>query len=88
MRLVSFSVVLTAFLPSVFADVRFTSPVGGETFTGGGSINVAWTDSGEAPSISDLVSYQLFLCAGGNEEGTYVCPSEPRGGEACRGQNN
>jgi hypothetical protein len=78
MRLVLLSVLLTALLPSVFADVKFTSPAGGETFSGGGSIKAAWMDSGDAPSISDLTTYQLFLCAGGNEEGTYVCLREPR----------
>jgi hypothetical protein len=82
MRLVTLSVFLTALLPSVFADVKFTSPAGGETFTGGGSIKAAWTDSGDAPSISDLTTYQLFLCAGGNEEGTYVRSSKPRDGKA------
>jgi hypothetical protein len=78
MRLVALSVFLTTLLPSVFADIRFTTPAGGETFTGGGSIQAAWSDSGDAPSISDLTTYQLFLCAGGNDDGTYVRSHEPR----------
>lgn len=78
MRLVAFFVLLTTLLPPVHADIKFTSPAGGETFSGGGSIRAAWADSGDAPSISDLTSYQLFLCAGGNDEGTYVCLHEPR----------
>jgi len=72
MRLTSLSLLLTALLPSVYADVKFTSPAGGETFTGGGSIKIAWTDSEEAPSLSDLTTYQLFLCAGGNDNPTIV----------------
>ncbi|QDS69771.1 hypothetical protein FKW77_010287 [Venturia effusa] len=72
MRPVTLSVLLSAILPLVHADVKFTSPAGGETFTGGGSIKAAWTDSGNAPSISDLSTYQLFLCAGGNDPGTFI----------------
>lgn len=82
MRLVILSVLLTAILPSVHADVKFTSPAGGETFPGGGSIKAAWTDSGAAPSISDLTTYQLFLCAGGNDPDTFVCLHESRDGKA------
>ncbi|KAE9971081.1 hypothetical protein EG328_003769 [Venturia inaequalis] len=72
MRLAVLSVLLTSILPSVHADVKFTSPAGGETFTGGASIKAAWTDSGAAPSISDLTTYQLFLCAGGNDPNTFI----------------
>lgn len=76
MRFLAFSVLLTSILPSVHADVKFTSPAGGETFSGGGSIKAAWTDSGVAPSIADLTTYQLFLCAGGNDPNTFVCLHE------------
>ncbi|TID23777.1 beta-1-6-glucan boisynthesis protein-like protein [Venturia nashicola] len=72
MRLVTLPFLLTSILPSVHADVKFTSPAGGETFTGGGSIKAAWTDSGTAPSISDLTTYQLFLCAGGNDPTAFI----------------
>ena len=47
-------------------DVEFTKPAGGASLTGGTTIQIEWKDSGNAPSISDLTSYQLFLCAGGN----------------------
>ncbi|KAF2469640.1 beta-1,6-glucan boisynthesis protein-like protein [Lindgomyces ingoldianus] len=56
----------------VAADVQFTSPKAGDTLTGGTAIVVEWKDSGDAPSISDLTTYQLFLCAGGNDEASIV----------------
>jgi len=54
------------------ADVQFTSPAAGATLPGGGAITITWQDSGSAPSISDLSTYQLFLCAGGNAAGTFI----------------
>jgi len=63
---------LVALAPFALADVQFTSPKGGATLPGGGSITVEWKESGEAPSISDLKSYQLFLCAGGNDDATIL----------------
>jgi hypothetical protein len=53
---------------TVFADVQFTTPAPGDVVTGGGALVVKWTESGASPSISDLSTYQLFLCAGGNDD--------------------
>ncbi|KZF21542.1 hypothetical protein L228DRAFT_248266 [Xylona heveae TC161] len=62
---------LAAFAPlAVLADIEFTSPAAGQTLQPG-TITFTWKDSGDSPSISDLKSYQLFLCAGGNTDGTY-----------------
>lgn len=58
--------------PLATADVEFTKPTAGQKLTGGGSITVEWKDSGDAPSLSDLTTYTLTLCAGGNEEGQFV----------------
>ena len=63
---------LAAALPYALADVEFTSPAAGVTLTGP-TLSIKWKDSGSSPAISDLVSYQLFLCAGGNEDSNYVC---------------
>lgn len=63
---------LATFTPYVFADVRFTTPEAGGTIKGGGSLTIEWEDSGDTPALDSLLSYQLFLCAGGNEAGTYV----------------
>ncbi|KAI9832692.1 MAG: hypothetical protein M1819_004278 [Sarea resinae] len=60
-----------AVAPCVFADVKFTTPAAGAVLSPG-TLDIKWKDSGDAPSISDLKSYQLFLCAGGNEEGQYT----------------
>jgi hypothetical protein len=63
-----FTLLLPALIPLVSADVKFTSPAAGSTLTGGGTLSVKWEDSGESPTIDDLLSYQLFLCAGGNSD--------------------
>lgn len=54
------------------ADIEFTSPAAGMTLTGGGAITITWQDSGIAPSLSDLSTYSLYLCAGGNDPSTIV----------------
>jgi Ser-Thr-rich glycosyl-phosphatidyl-inositol-anchored membrane family len=57
---------LVAFSPLAFADVEFTVPAAGASVAGGTEFTVTWTDSGAAPSISDLTAYQLFLESGSN----------------------
>ena len=49
------------------ADVQFTSPDAGATVAGGKAITIKWKESGDKPAISDLLSYSLYLWAGGNE---------------------
>ncbi len=69
---------LLAALPlCVFADVRITSPEAGGTIRAGTSLTIEWEDSGETPPLDTLLSYQLFLCAGGNEAGSYVHSHDP-----------
>ncbi|KAL6717031.1 Cell wall synthesis protein kre9 precursor [Lecanora helva] len=63
---------LAGVAPYALADVEFTSPSAGQTLTGGSTIKVAWKDSGDKPAISDLQGYQLFLCAGGNDEKSFI----------------
>ncbi|KAF2260706.1 hypothetical protein CC78DRAFT_472153 [Lojkania enalia] len=65
------SFALVAALGLVSADVQFTSPKAGAKITGGSAVVVEWKDSGDSPAISDLTTYQLFLCAGGDTEDTY-----------------
>ena len=61
---------VAALAPSfVFADVQFTSPAAGASIAAG-AITVSWTDSGDAPSISQLLSYTLTLMVGGADDGT------------------
>lgn len=63
---------LAAVAPYAFADVEFTSPSAGATAEGGQLLQFAWKDSGTSPPISELQSFQVFLCAGGNEAGSFV----------------
>lgn len=70
-----FLALLATLAPFAFADVEFTGPAAGDTITVGvqaASITVKWKESGDSPPITDLLSYDLFLCAGGNAEGEWV----------------
>ncbi|GAB7339911.1 hypothetical protein MBLNU457_6437t1 [Dothideomycetes sp. NU457] len=61
-----FSFALLTSLASVaLADVAFVSPAPGASLPAG-PITITFKDSGVAPAISTLQSYQLFLMAGGN----------------------
>jgi Ser-Thr-rich glycosyl-phosphatidyl-inositol-anchored membrane family len=59
-------------IPYVVADVEFTSPEPGASVEAGDPIKIEWKDSGESPPLDSLLSYQIFLCAGGNEDGSFV----------------
>jgi hypothetical protein len=63
---------VAALAPFASAAPSFTSPKAGDTLTAGTAIEVKWDDSSDSPKIADLLSYQLFLCAGGNKEGEFV----------------
>ena len=54
------------------ADVEVIAPPAGQAVPAG-TIQIAWKDSGKAPSISDLTTYSINLCAGGNEQDTFSC---------------
>jgi hypothetical protein len=56
----------------VAADIEFVSPKAGAKLTGGQSIVIEWKESGDSPAITDLTTYELWICAGGNEETTIV----------------
>jgi hypothetical protein len=54
-------------IPFAVAEPKFVSPAAGSTLSAG-TITVAWKDGGNAPSISDLSSYQLLLFTGSNSK--------------------
>jgi hypothetical protein len=54
------------------AGIEFTKPEADDTLTAGQAISVAWKDGGGGPPLSDLTTFELFLCAGGNDKGTIV----------------
>jgi hypothetical protein len=57
---------LAALAPFVSAGVKFTSPAPGEKLKAGTAIDVEWEEGGTGPKLTDLLTYQLFLCAGGD----------------------
>ncbi len=86
--LIRLLILLAAVAPYTFADVEFTTPAAGATDAGGQVLKVAWKESGTSPPISSLQTYQLFLCAGGNDANSFVRTqsssieiSEPKEGE-------
>ena len=64
-------VLLVALASFVTADVEFTGPAAGSTITGT-TLSITWKESGTSPPISELASYQIFLCAGGNSATDYI----------------
>ncbi|CAO2652834.1 Nn.00g022450.m01.CDS01 [Neocucurbitaria sp. VM-36] len=66
-RLILPLVALAALVPYVSAGVSFTKPKAGTKLTAGSAIDVEWEDGGDGPKLSELLSYELFLCAGGND---------------------
>ena len=74
--LARFLALLALMAPIVLGDVQFTSPAAGISLTVSGAtvkISAAWKDSGDDPPLADLATYSLYLYAGGNSAGTYVC---------------
>ncbi|KAL8943491.1 MAG: hypothetical protein Q9216_001026 [Gyalolechia sp. 2 TL-2023] len=66
------TMLLRLLLPAILtsfacADVQFTSPAAGGTLPAGRPITARWKDSGDGTALSDLKTYTLFLCAGGND---------------------
>jgi hypothetical protein len=57
---------LAAIASPAIAYPEFTVPAAGASVPGGTAFTVTWKDSGDAPSISDLSAYQLFLYSGSN----------------------
>ena len=60
---------LALVVPTVFADVEFTSPSAGDTIPVG-QIDVSWKNGPTDPSILDLTQYTLLLMTGGNTNDT------------------
>jgi hypothetical protein len=65
-------IAVAALAPLASASVKWTSPEPGATLTAGTAIQVKWEDDGEAPKLTDLLRYELFLCAGGSTPGSFV----------------
>lgn len=68
---------LATLLPLALADVQFTSPAAGATLAAASPIAIKWKDSGDGTALTDLTTYTLFLCAGGNDAASFVSASSP-----------
>jgi hypothetical protein len=68
---------IASLAPLASADIEFTKPKAGEELEGGSTIEITWKDSGDKPALEELTTYELFLCAGGNEPGSYVSIIRP-----------
>lgn len=68
---------LATLLPLAFADVQFTSPAAGATLAAASPIAIKWKDSGDGIALTDLTTYTLFLCAGGNDAASFVSTRSP-----------
>ncbi|KAF1843396.1 beta-1,6-glucan boisynthesis protein-like protein [Cucurbitaria berberidis CBS 394.84] len=60
-------VVLAALAPYVSAGVEFTKPKAGAKLTAGTAIEVEWKEGGDGAKLTNLLTYELFLVAGGND---------------------
>ncbi len=74
-RLLAPIVAFAALIPFTCGGIVFTSPSAGTQLVAGKSISVEWEDGGEGPNTADLMTYELFLCAGGNSAGQNVSES-------------
>jgi hypothetical protein len=63
---------VAAFTQLASAGIAFSKPTPGDTLTAGQAIQVAWAEGGTGPKIADLLTYQLFLIAGGDTDAEQV----------------
>lgn len=59
-------------LSTALADVEFIVPAFGSTLKGGHVVTAHWKESGKLPKISQLLQYDIYLCAGGDTPDSYV----------------
>ncbi|KAF7865838.1 hypothetical protein EAF04_006003 [Stromatinia cepivora] len=58
------ALVLAASAPFAIAYPTFAAPAVGALETAGTAFTVTWADNGDAPSIADISTYSLAVCAG------------------------
>lgn len=75
MKLVTAASLLTfsILFSTACADVEFLEPWPGSTVNTGDVLTAYWKESGEAPRLSELHDYDLWICAGGFENEYIVC---------------
>lgn len=78
-RIILHLAALSALAPLASAGISFSSPKAGATLTAGSAIEVKWDEGGDGPKLTELLTYELFLCAGGNEAAAQVRTHEQSG---------
>lgn len=73
-RILAALAVAAALSDLVHAGISFTKPAAGDKLTAGSAIEVAWKDGGDGPALSEFSTYELHLCAGGNDAASIVSP--------------
>jgi hypothetical protein len=71
------SLLLSILLTVVSAQIEFVAPQAGSIRKGGSTITVEWRYSVGQSELYDFARYDIFLCAGGNSEESYVRRSSP-----------
>ncbi|KLJ10040.1 hypothetical protein EMPG_14558 [Blastomyces silverae] len=56
---------------SASAAIEFTAPVAGAILKAGDTLNAEWQQVGNNSDIPDAVRFDIFLCAGGNDEDSF-----------------
>ena len=64
--------ILSTLLTVVSAQIEFVAPQAGAVRKGGSTITVEWRYPVGQLELYDFARYDLFLCAGGNDEDSYV----------------
>ncbi|OAX78626.1 hypothetical protein ACJ72_07062, partial [Emergomyces africanus] len=62
---------LTQLVLCASATIEFAVPAAGAILKGGDTLNVEWQQLGNNSDVSDAVRYDILLCAGGNDEGSF-----------------
>jgi len=65
---------LLALASVALADPEFTKPEAGGSIKGV-SVQAEWKDSGDGVALTDLTTFDLSLCWGGNDVGEFECRS-------------
>jgi len=71
-RLLAPLAVCAALVTLARAGIEFTKPEAGDKLTAGTAIEVEWKEGGSGPSLSDIATFDLVLCAGGNDAASLV----------------
>jgi hypothetical protein len=64
--------VCAALITLARAGIVFTKPKASDKLTAGTAIEVEWKEGGSGPSLADIATFDVVLCAGGNDVNSIV----------------